>query len=393
MERAFDADFPKEEDRYRARDGIAALLKPWFETRTLDEVRKALDEHGVCWGPYQTFTQLLDDDWRVVADEPGVRRRRPPRHRRAAHSGVAVAVPDRSAVPARAGTAARHPHRRGARRRARSLPRRDRTPARRRRGRQRSAARFVSVEPTLADTGFGEQADGTVGRDQAARLAACLDADPSTLDSRDAPTLWHWACFPPLVPTAGLGHDGHPRRRPEMEAFPQRMWVGGRVQIERTLRLDVDAARSSRIVQPTPKDGGGRSVLAGHRRPRISQDDQVSHRRGTGSRVPRASAVVMPAGPTATTTTPDADRGWRSGSPTRCCCSGSRPSPRTLTASTTTSRTRRRVEGYPDLVVHGPLTAILSPSSLGGRSDRAVPRHLVTRRVVRPHFANRPVLV
>jgi 2-methylfumaryl-CoA isomerase len=67
MERAFDADFRKEEDRYRARDGIAALLKPWFESRTLDEVRKALDEHGVCWGPYQTFTQLLDDDWRVAA--------------------------------------------------------------------------------------------------------------------------------------------------------------------------------------------------------------------------------------------------------------------------------------------------------------------------------------
>jgi 2-methylfumaryl-CoA isomerase len=66
--RAFDADFTKEEDRYRARDAIAALMKPWFEARTLDDVRKALDEHGVCWGPYQTFTQLLDDDWRVSAD-------------------------------------------------------------------------------------------------------------------------------------------------------------------------------------------------------------------------------------------------------------------------------------------------------------------------------------
>jgi 2-methylfumaryl-CoA isomerase len=70
MERAFSADFRKEEDRYRARDGIAALLKPWFEVRTLDEVAKALDEHGVCWGPYQTFTQLLDDDWRVSPSNP-----------------------------------------------------------------------------------------------------------------------------------------------------------------------------------------------------------------------------------------------------------------------------------------------------------------------------------
>jgi 2-methylfumaryl-CoA isomerase len=70
IERAFQADFRKEEDRYRARDAIAALMKPWFEARTLDEVRKALDEHGVCWGPYQTFTQLLDDDWRASADNP-----------------------------------------------------------------------------------------------------------------------------------------------------------------------------------------------------------------------------------------------------------------------------------------------------------------------------------
>ena len=70
IERAFQADFRREEDRYRARDAIAALMKPWFEVRTLDEVRKALDEHGVCWGPYQTFTQLLDDDWRASAENP-----------------------------------------------------------------------------------------------------------------------------------------------------------------------------------------------------------------------------------------------------------------------------------------------------------------------------------
>lgn len=70
IERAFQADFRREEDRYRARDAIAALMKPWFESRTLDDVRKALDEHGVCWGPYQTFTQLLDDDWRASPDNP-----------------------------------------------------------------------------------------------------------------------------------------------------------------------------------------------------------------------------------------------------------------------------------------------------------------------------------
>ena len=82
MELAFHADFTKEQDRYRARDAIAALLSPWFEARTLPEVRAALDEHGVCWGPYQTFTQLIDEDWRVSTanhvfgnvDHPGIGR-------------------------------------------------------------------------------------------------------------------------------------------------------------------------------------------------------------------------------------------------------------------------------------------------------------------------------
>jgi len=82
MERAFNADFTQEQDRYRARDAIAALIAPWFEARTLVEVRTALDEHGVCWGPYQTFTQLIDEDWRVSTqnhvfgnvDHPGIGR-------------------------------------------------------------------------------------------------------------------------------------------------------------------------------------------------------------------------------------------------------------------------------------------------------------------------------
>jgi 2-methylfumaryl-CoA isomerase len=80
VQHAFSADFTNEADRYRARDAIAALLSPWFETHTLDEIRTTFDEHGVCWGPYQTFTQLLDDDWRVSdknpvfgdVDQPGI---------------------------------------------------------------------------------------------------------------------------------------------------------------------------------------------------------------------------------------------------------------------------------------------------------------------------------
>ncbi|HEX5586104.1 MAG TPA: CoA transferase [Acidimicrobiia bacterium] len=70
MERAFEADLSLEGDRYRCRDAIAALIAPWFAARPLDVIRTELDEHGVCWGPYQTFTQALSDDWRASDENP-----------------------------------------------------------------------------------------------------------------------------------------------------------------------------------------------------------------------------------------------------------------------------------------------------------------------------------
>ena len=134
MERAFGADFTREEDRYRARDAIAALLTPWFEAHTLDEIRTSFDEHGVCWGPYQTFTQLLDDDWRVSeknpvfadVDQPGIGSLRTP--------ASPLRFPTDPPVAPLVGAAARHPHRRGPRRRAGHVERGDRPSARRRAG-------------------------------------------------------------------------------------------------------------------------------------------------------------------------------------------------------------------------------------------------------------------
>ena len=46
------------------------------------------------------------------------------------------------------------------------------------------------------------------------------------------------------------------------------------------------------------------------------------------------------------------------------------------------------VEGYPDLVVHGPLTAILLAELARRRSDREF--HAVSYRARAPHFANHP---
>jgi 2-methylfumaryl-CoA isomerase len=55
-------------NRFQARDLLAAVLKPWFEARTLDAIRAAFEGTGVSWGAYQTFTQLVREDPRVSAD-------------------------------------------------------------------------------------------------------------------------------------------------------------------------------------------------------------------------------------------------------------------------------------------------------------------------------------
>lgn len=56
--------------RFEARKEITAALKPWFAERTLDEVKAAFADTGVCWGPYQTVTQMLAEDLRATAANP-----------------------------------------------------------------------------------------------------------------------------------------------------------------------------------------------------------------------------------------------------------------------------------------------------------------------------------
>jgi 2-methylfumaryl-CoA isomerase len=73
-------DLSSEDGRFGARDLIAAVLRPWFEARTLDEIRAAFEETGVSWGPYQTFRQLVEQDPRAseanpmfsTLDQPGI---------------------------------------------------------------------------------------------------------------------------------------------------------------------------------------------------------------------------------------------------------------------------------------------------------------------------------
>jgi 2-methylfumaryl-CoA isomerase len=63
---ATGVDLGTESGRFEDRDLIAAILRPWFQARDLADIRTAFTGTGVSWGPYQTFSQLVEEDPRLA---------------------------------------------------------------------------------------------------------------------------------------------------------------------------------------------------------------------------------------------------------------------------------------------------------------------------------------
>ena len=70
LEKMMEVDLTKEGDRFKAREVIGAMLKPWTGARTLDEIGEIFDAHDVCWGPYQSFIELVEQDPRCSTLNP-----------------------------------------------------------------------------------------------------------------------------------------------------------------------------------------------------------------------------------------------------------------------------------------------------------------------------------
>ncbi len=59
-----------EGDRFTLRDRIHPFVEAWCADRTLAQIAERWDAAGVCWGPYQTFMQLVTDDDRCSTANP-----------------------------------------------------------------------------------------------------------------------------------------------------------------------------------------------------------------------------------------------------------------------------------------------------------------------------------
>ena len=230
-------------------------------------------------------------------------------------------------------------------------------------------------EPRLEDTGFEPLARSDMSAEHARRLAACLDVDPAVLDDGKLPPLWHWAFFLPRDRTAALGPDGHGARRPEMAAFSRRMFGAGRVRMRAPLLVGEPAERASAVRATALKEGSTGTfwvVTVAHE---ITQRGELCIEEEKDFLL-RAPAAVPAPGP---------DHG---GTPDAVWAEAFTPSRALLFRfSAVTFNTHRihydlpyatTVEEYPDLVVHGPLTAILL-AELARRHDAHPLRSLAFR--------------
>jgi 3-methylfumaryl-CoA hydratase len=187
------------------------------------------------------------------------------------------------------------------------------------------------------------------------------------------PPLWQWFFFLPRVPQSRLGPDGHPRRvgfMPPVD-LPRRMFAGARLRFLRSLVIGKPAQRRSVIRDISEKEGRtGRLVFVtvAHT---ILQDgancleeeqDIVYREAGAPVDAPRPCELApAPAGSWTRTVIPDPTLLFRFSALTF--------NAHRIHYDRTYATT---VEGYPGLVVQGPLTAVLLMELLRCHTRRPV---------------------
>ena len=126
------------------------------------------------------------------------------------------------------------------------------------------ATSAVNIEYLREWIGKSESRDDRVTVTPMAALSATLDRDDAPpRDGDDLPPLWHWLYFLPIHRESELGADGHPKRGSFIPPvpLPRRMFAGGRQQFHRPLRAGDAISRVSRIADVTHKMGRNGPLL------------------------------------------------------------------------------------------------------------------------------------
>lgn len=193
----------------------------------------------------------------------------------------------------------------------------------------------------------------------ARQLAATLGYEDEVGIGCALPPLWHWALFPHIVSQSQVGSDGHPKRGGFLPPvpLPRRMWAGSRVRFERPLVVGREVTRTSQILDVAEKEGRTGALVFVRLRheledldgPLISEEQDVVYREFPATPYTAATGPLAPAEFT-----------WQR---------EIMPDPVLLFRYSADTFNGHRIhydrsyaheqEGYPALVVHGPLTATL----------------------------------
>ncbi|HVA37703.1 MAG TPA: MaoC family dehydratase N-terminal domain-containing protein [Candidatus Dormibacteraeota bacterium] len=192
-------------------------------------------------------------------------------------------------------------------------------------------------------------------------MAALLDREVADLaPGGRLPALAHWLYFTSWAPQSQLGSDGHPRRggfMPPIE-LPRRMFAGARMTLHRDLRVGETAERHAEITAIQRKSGGSGTLIFVTVRFRIfgveglaiEEEQDIVYRDVTAPAPARQEPAPEPV---------------PAGAHTRAI----HPDPVLLFRFSALTSNAHRIhydrpyaveeEGYPGLVVHGPLQAML----------------------------------
>ena len=222
--------------------------------------------------------------------------------------------------------------------------------------------------------GRTETVDDDITLASAQAAAATLDDLATPLGPGTAlPPLWHWFYFLPKAAQARLGPDGHPERGGFMPPvpYPRRMFAGARLRFLQPLTVGKPASREGLIKNVVLKSGRSGAmafvtVAYVYRQEGVVciEEEQDIVYREPGAAVAAPVPVQLPAPPPGTwarTVTPD---------------------PRLLFRFSALTFNAHRIhydrayatgeEGYPGLVVHGPLMAVLLMDLVRRHSPRPV---------------------
>ncbi len=106
--------------------------------------------------------------------------------------------------------------------------------------------------------GRREQVDDLIAPSRVAALAATLDRDdPPPLAGDPLPPPWHWTLCVPAARQSAIGPDGHPARGGFLPPvpLPRRMWAGGRLSFPQPLRVGEAVQRHSQVMSVEHKSG------------------------------------------------------------------------------------------------------------------------------------------